>query len=67
MNPPRVRNLLNPWDQDMLETQNDDEDPHEQVEEMQSQMEEEQHLPFQTLSSSSMYSSSPESHNNLPP
>jgi hypothetical protein len=60
MNPPRVKDLLNPGDHDMNDSHNDDEEPEEHIEETLSQTEEEQHLPFTTLSSSSMPSGSPE-------
>jgi hypothetical protein len=43
----------------MLNIDNDDEDPHEVIDETMFKMEEQHNLPFQTLSSSSMPASSP--------
>lgn len=67
MNPPCVRDLLNPTDHDMIDTHNDNEDPEKHIDETLSHMEEEQYLPFTTLFSSGMPSSSPDIRSTLPP
>jgi hypothetical protein len=62
-----VKDLLNPGDHDMIDSHNDDEEPEEHIEETLSQMEEEQHLLFTTLSSSGMPSESPDLRSVPPP
>jgi hypothetical protein len=62
MNPPCVRDLLNPHDQHMLDSQDDNDDLDKEVEETLPQTKEEGNLPFQTMSRSSMPSATARSH-----
>jgi hypothetical protein len=67
MNPPQVRDLLHSLDHHMLVSQNDQEDPHEEIDETLSEADEEGNAPSQPMSGSSKPSSYPGYRSTPPP
>jgi hypothetical protein len=65
--PPCIIDLLIPRDEYMVDTEIEEDEPEEHIDETLSQTDEEQHVPFRTLSSLNMRSSTPEFRSTLPP